>query len=377
MMTSPLRRRVPSNLVVVLTVIVTGVLAQERTLEVDDLRLEVGVSTPVLSPDGSQAIVTTSTPNYEDNRFDRTLVLVDIATGAQRELTPHRPRVGQPRWSPSGDRLAFADAGEDGEDRQVFMLPMGGGEARQVTNAEEGVTAFEWTTDAAHILYTSRDAAVELEGEERHNKSFEVGDNSYLTLTAPRSSHLWRVSVEGGEAERLTEGVESIDGFMVSSDGRTVALEVTPLPHSGEGIRSTIRLIDLESGETRDLVGEPAVSPRSFSPEGRYLAFGRSRGPEPGSNPNGIFLKPVDGGETIDVTAQSDRSLRGMAWTRRPVHIGERHRSDGARLVAPTACGCATAARSETSIPGVRWWPRTARLCSSAERTIGPPSFTP
>ncbi|TDI47944.1 MAG: S9 family peptidase [Acidobacteria bacterium] len=318
MRTSPLLRRVPLNLVVVLTVVLTSapsiVLAQGRTLEIDDLRLEVGVSTPVLSPDGSQAIVTTSTPNYEDNRFDRTLVLVDVATGAQRELTPHRPGVRQPRWSPTGDRLAFTDSSEDDEDRQVFMLPMGGGEARQVTHAEEGIKGFEWTMDGAHILYTSPDVAVELEGEERHNKSFEVGDNSYLTLAAPRSAHLWRVSVEGGDAERLTEGAESIDGFVVSSDGHTVALEVLPLPHSGEGIRSTIRLIDLESGETRDLVGDRPVSPWKFSPDGRYLAFGRSRGPEPGFNPNGIFLKPVDGAETIDVTAQIDRSLRGMAW---------------------------------------------------------------
>jgi dipeptidyl aminopeptidase/acylaminoacyl peptidase len=318
MTTSPYHRRVHTNLVVALTIILTGspsiVLAQSRPLKVDDLRLEVGVSTPVLSPDGRQAVVTTSTPNYEDNRFDRTLVLVDIATGAQRDLTPHRPDVGQPHWSPSGDRLAFADSGEDGEGRQVFVLPMGGGEARQVTHAEEGVRAFEWMTDGAHILYTSRDAEVELEGEERHNKSFEVGDNSYLTLEATRSAHLWRVSLKGGEAERLTEGVESIDGFAVSTDGQTVALEVVPLPHTGEGIRSTIRLIDLETGETRDLVEDPAVSPSSFSPDGRYLAFGRSRGPEPGFNPNGIFLKPIDGGATIDVTAQIDRSLGGMAW---------------------------------------------------------------
>jgi len=288
--------------------------AQTRTLEVDDLRLEVGVSTPVLSPDGSQAVVTTSTPNYEDNRFDRMLILVDIATGEQRELTPHRPGVGQPRWSPSGGWLAFADSGEGDEERQVFLLPMGGGEAQQVTHAEEGVGAFEWTADGAQILYTSREPAVELEGEERHNKSFEVGDNSYLTRAATRSAHLWRVPVDGGEAERLTEGVESIDGFVVSPDGQTVALEVLPLPHTGEGIRSTIRLLDLESGEMRGLVADPAVSLRQFSPEGGYLAYGRSRGPEPGFNPNGIFLKPVDGGATIDVTVQIDRSLGGMAW---------------------------------------------------------------
>lgn len=33
----------------------TSLHVQNRTLEIDDLRLEVGLSTPVLSPDGSQA----------------------------------------------------------------------------------------------------------------------------------------------------------------------------------------------------------------------------------------------------------------------------------------------------------------------------------
>jgi len=83
--------RIPLVAAALLIAVPSIILAQARSLEIDDLRLDVGVSDPVLSPDGSQAIVTTSTPNYEDNRFDRTLVLVDLATGATRELTPHRP----------------------------------------------------------------------------------------------------------------------------------------------------------------------------------------------------------------------------------------------------------------------------------------------
>ena len=287
--------------------------AQAGTLTVDDLRLEVGVSSPEISPDGRSVVVVTSKPNYEENRFDRTLVLVDVATGERRNLTPHRPGVSQPRWSPSGGYLAFLDSVEEAGP-QVFLLPMAGGEARQVTEAKKGVRAFHWTSDGSHLLFTTPDIPEEREGEERHNKSFEVGYNSFLTKEAPTSVHLWQISAEGGEPERLTEGVESVSDFLVSSDGRTVALETTPRPHSGEGIRSVIRALDLESGEQRELVGDPPVNLGAFSPDGGLLAFSRSRGPEPYFNPSGLFVLPLGGGPSRDVTAQIDRSLGGVAW---------------------------------------------------------------
>jgi len=292
----------------------SAIVAQERTLQVDDLRLEARLSAPVLSPDGRFAVVTKITPDYDENRFARTLILVDVETGDRHELTPHRPGVGQARWSPSGDWLAFADAAVEGSGRQVFLLPMWGGEARQLTNTKDGIELFEWDADGQHVLYTARDPGVELEGEERHNRSFEVGDNSYLTREAPRSAHLWRIPANGGEAERLTEGVESVGGIVVSPDGRRVALQVLPRPHTGEGIRAIIRLFDLDSGVERDLVSEAPAFPVAFSPEGRYLAFARPRGAEPYFNPSGIFLAPVDGGPVVDPTGGIDRNLNGMAW---------------------------------------------------------------
>ncbi len=303
-----------ATVVAIVALFVPGLSAQTRTLTVDDLRLDVGLSAPAISPDGQAVVIVTSRPNYDDNRFDRTLVLVDVATGAQRDLTPQRPAVGQPRWSPSGDRLAFVDSSEGEGGPQLFVLSMSGGEAKQVAEGKQGVRTFRWTPDGSHLLYTVPDASEEREGEERHNRSFEVGYNSYLAQAAPAPAHVWKVSINDRKTARLTEGVESFTDLAVSPDGSTVALRVLPRPHSGESIRSAIRVLDLESGQQRPLVTDASVSLRAFSPDGKFLAFGRSRGREAGFHPSGIFLKPIGGGAAMDVTEAIDRSLGGLAW---------------------------------------------------------------
>ncbi len=240
-------------------------------------------------------------------------MLVEVRTGERRAITPERRSVRSPRWSPEGDALAFIDAAE--EDRaQVFVLPMQGGEARRVTEAETGVSFFRWSPDGQSFVFGARDQAEEKEGDEKHNRSFEVGNNSYLTQAAPLPIHLWRIPIDGGEAERLTRGQESVEGFELAPDGRSIAMTVRPRPHTGEGIRSFVRILDPASKETRVLVPGPAVDAGSFSSDGTALAIAKPRGPEPGFNPSGVFVIPPGGGELRDVSGDIDRHLRGGSW---------------------------------------------------------------
>src|SRR6185369_1940664 len=89
-----------------------GAAASAGRFDLDALARLTRVSDPQISPDGRSIGVIVSRPNYEDNRTDSEMVLVDIATGAQRVLTRGRKQLAFPRWSPSGDRLAFlAEAG--------------------------------------------------------------------------------------------------------------------------------------------------------------------------------------------------------------------------------------------------------------------------
>jgi len=87
-----------------------------RTIDFADLRSEVGLSAPAISPDGNSIAVVTSRADFDKDLFVHQIILIDAATGAQRALTQGRDDVNSPTWSPSGDRLAFISEDGTGDD---------------------------------------------------------------------------------------------------------------------------------------------------------------------------------------------------------------------------------------------------------------------
>ena len=98
------------TLTVAAVLLAASALAQPRRVTLDDLGRVVRVSDPQIAPDGKSIVVVMSRANYDENRYDAELVLVEVAGGKQRSLTQERRGIGQPRFSPSGDRLAFVRA---------------------------------------------------------------------------------------------------------------------------------------------------------------------------------------------------------------------------------------------------------------------------
>lgn len=246
----------------------SSALAESRPMSLEDLGDLVDLSEPRISPDGASVALVTSRADYDENRFTRQLVLVDVESGAIHPLTHDRPSVRQPRWSPEGDRLAFLAAGDD-QKPQIFVLRLQGGEALRLTEAPEGVSSFAWRPDGEALAYVATDPKDDGDGaaapgaeaapktpDEKHNRSFEVGDNVYLADEASRPSHLWLVAADGGEAKRLTSGRGGLVTFFGrpfgwSPDGSRIALLSQPRPHSGELIRSSLELLDVGTGRER------------------------------------------------------------------------------------------------------------------------------
>src|SRR5260370_37231880 len=81
--------------------------AVSKRFTLDHLNQLVRLSEPQVSPDGKSAALIVQRAEPETNRWVAELLLVDTATGEKRSLTAERQVVRHPRWSPTGDRLAF------------------------------------------------------------------------------------------------------------------------------------------------------------------------------------------------------------------------------------------------------------------------------
>jgi hypothetical protein len=84
----------------------------------------------------------------------------------------------------------FAEGGEEKKAaEQIFVLPMNGGEAKQITSVPLGVEQFAWRPGGAFVAFSSPDEPPNKADIEKHHDLFEVGDNSFLDTSAPTPSH--------------------------------------------------------------------------------------------------------------------------------------------------------------------------------------------
>ncbi len=304
-----------------------GKEVKARRIELDDLGKLVGVSDPQIAPDGRSIVIVVSRPNYEKNRLDRELVLVEIATGKQRVLTQERIHVGQPRWSPTGDRLAFLDTVGSGKEalHQIFVLPMNGGEAKRITDAPKGVQHFAWKPDGSALAYATADEPANKKEIEKGESAFEVGNNDFLTTEAPTPTHVWSVPAEGGKATRLTSGPSGVatveppgppsSPLSWSPDGKSLLIVRQALPHDGDNDQTTVQILDVASLKTTPLTGRKSLEMvPSFSPEGSSVAYWYPRDGDP-NNVMEIWVAPTAGGKGACLTRKLDRCLLHSVWT--------------------------------------------------------------
>ena len=304
-----------------------GLQAQQRPFELGDLAKLTGLSDPQFSPDGKSIALVVSTPDYAEDRFLTSLVLVAVANGEQRVLAAGRSGLTQPRWSPNGQELAYLAKTGLGKDSvaQIYMQSLQGGEPRRLTYARKGVQHYAWRPDGGALAYVTADRPINAAGPiDKGYDAFEVGNNDLFLTAAPTVSHIWLLPAAGGQAKQLTSGTWSLpvtippgapsSPLSWSPDGKYLAFVRVPGPYSGDGDQRTAQVLTVADGTIRPLTGRSKHEGYPlFSPDGTQLTYWY---PRQGNtmNINDIWTVSTAGGEGKNMTTALDRDVFRSIW---------------------------------------------------------------
>ena len=339
-------------LTLLLTLTALPALAQEAPVQwTPELSMQYNAVGPTaLSPDGNWVAYVVREPVMEGEKSEylRHIWMASADGTINYQYTRGEKSATSPSFSPDGEYLAFLSARS--EKNQVWILRLQGGEAEQVTEAENGVGAYRWSPDGSRIAYTMRDPDTKEEKQRKKEKRDVILVDKHF-----KYSHLYTTTVQPNaegkrKTKRLTGGDFHVAGFDWSPDGAMVVFAHQPDPRiNTSGTARDIALVPSDSGAVRDLVTWTGAdrSPR-FSPDGQHIAFVSHGGSVERIGLGDVYVVPVEGGAPRKLADSPDRNANLLGWSRdgQAVFITEaRHTArvvyalpadgDAARLLTP------------------------------------------
>ncbi|MFW5952034.1 MAG: prolyl oligopeptidase family serine peptidase [Gemmatimonadota bacterium] len=307
-------------------------VVSQRAMTPEDLWSMGRVGSPALSPDGQSVVYPVTRYDLGTDRGHTDLWLVPVAGGEPRQLTHAEASSSSPAWSPDGRWIAFVSARND-DGAQVWLMPAAGGEARQLTRLEGGARGPIWSADGSLLAVTSDvwPADDELGDRMRElsnsNSSARIYDElmyrHWDTWEDGMRSHVFAVDPESGEARDLTPGAYDtpplgLGGFQdydLSPDGAELAfVRNTDVP-TAVGTGNDIWLVATAGGEPRLLTESDGNDVApQYSPDGRWIAYLAQERPGFEADRKVLVLYDRRSGEHRPLTAGFDRSVQSFEW---------------------------------------------------------------
>jgi dipeptidyl aminopeptidase/acylaminoacyl peptidase len=302
------------------------VRADKRPMKFEDLAAFQRVADPQISPDGKHVAYQVTTVDLAGNKTSTNLwVAATDRMSPPRRLTTSTKADRHPRWSPDGSRILFESTRSG--DSQLWVIDLGGGEARQLTSISTGASNGIWAPDGKTVAFVSAVypensdkpfAEADKLNKERSEKA-EKGPVKAKVITRlffrhwdeyveDKRQHLFVVSADGGEPRDVTPGdrdayptsttFSSGVDFTFTPDGKHLVF--TAVPEKAEAWTTNYDLcrvsIDNTSPKWETLTADnkAADGGPQFSPDGKRLAWRAQKTPGYEADKWEVMVVPVN-----------------------------------------------------------------------------------
>lgn len=296
-----------------------------RPLVPEDLFAFRFVTDVQLSPDGRSVAYVVKVADRERDTYRSALWIVDFDGGEPRQITAGERQDMLPRWSPDGRRIAFvSDRGEvpEGKERaprNVFVLDLAGGEARQLTRFDHDVHDLAWSPDGRTLCAVAKPRRPEGESEPvirvYDTLRYKADEGGLFDL---RRKHLWLVPLDGSGEIQLTDGDWDDLHPAWSADGKWIAFASNRTDDRDRNTVTDVWIVPSDGrGSARRLTESDGPNERpSFAPDGSAVAYYGHRDPRAHHARNiHLWVRSLRDGSTRDVLEGWDRTVGSVAIT--------------------------------------------------------------